>query len=137
MLRVAADPEARNRKRARDIPAISGRLKRPVLTIHTLGDLFVPFSMEQIYARRAARHERSHWLVQRAIREVGHCAFTPQEAVQTFSDLVNWVNTGVPAAGDNVVDPETVAGASYGCQFTNPKNRPSLLGLGPVAGPCP
>jgi hypothetical protein len=50
-----------------------------VLSLHTIGDLFVPFSMEQIYARRAAAEGASGLLVTRAIRDHGHCGFAVLE----------------------------------------------------------
>ena len=49
--------------------------------MHTIGDLFVPFSMQQVYKREALAKGTADRLVQRAIRDVGHCAFTPQETV--------------------------------------------------------
>ena len=54
VLRVAQDPQGRHPNGLANIPPISGRLPIPVISMHTIGDLFVPFSMEQIYARRAA-----------------------------------------------------------------------------------
>ena len=102
------------------MPAITGRFDVPVLTMHDLGDLFVPFSMEQEYARDAARQGTSDLLVQRAIRGVAHCDFSTQEYVQAFTDLVAWVEQGVRPAGDDVLDPATVADRRYGCRFTVP-----------------
>ena len=52
-----------------------------MVTIHTLGDLFVPFSMEQVYQKRVAAKGNSDWLVQRAIRGISHCDFTVAEQV--------------------------------------------------------
>ena len=34
-------------------------------------------------------------LVQRSKNSYGHAAFTPDELVQNFQDLVHWVDTGV------------------------------------------
>ena len=66
-----------------------------MLTLHNLGDLFVPFKMEIDYAQRVAANEASDLVVQRAIRGVGHCDFTPQEMITAFEDLVRWVEEGV------------------------------------------
>jgi hypothetical protein len=87
------------------VPRITGRFDVPVLTMHDLGDLFVPFSMEQEYARDAVRRGTSDLLVQRAVRGVQHCDFSAQEYQQAFSDLVTWVEQGVRPAGDDVLDP--------------------------------
>ncbi|MGY1802826.1 esterase [Blastococcus sp. SYSU D00922] len=100
------------------VPTIDGTFDVPVLTLHGLGDLFVPFSMEQLYAQDAAANGRSDLLVQRAIRSVGHCDFTAAERNQAFTDLVAWVEDGVRPAGDDVLDPAVVADRRYGCRFT-------------------
>ena len=121
VLRVPPDPIARFFHGAdgmANIPPIGGTFQIPVVTLHTVGDLFVPFSMEQIYARRAHRHHRAGLLVQRAIRDVHHCGFAPQEEAASFGDLVKWVEGGHRPAGDEVLDPETVAAPQFGCQFT-------------------
>ncbi|MEN7341297.1 MAG: alpha/beta hydrolase [Pseudomonadota bacterium] len=120
ILRVRQDRRVNPRRflRLQRIPEITGRIAIPVLSVHTLGDLFVPFKMQQIYAEEAAYRGRSHNLVQRATRAVGHCEFSPDELVRTFDDLVLWVEEGVVPAGDDVLDAETVANPAYGCQFT-------------------
>jgi pimeloyl-ACP methyl ester carboxylesterase len=120
VLRVAQDPQGRHPNGLANIPAISGRLPIPVVSLHTIGDLFVPFSMEQIYARRAAAEGASDRLVTRAIRDHGHCGFAVQEEEQAFADLVEWVENGIEPAGDDVLDPATVAGADFGCRFSLP-----------------
>ncbi len=126
-----------NRKRflrLQRVPEITGRISIPVLSVHTLGDLFVPFSNEQIYAREVAARGRSDLLVSRATRAVGHCEFSQQELIQTFDDLVLWVNEGVKPAGDDILDPEKVANPFYGCQFTKgslgPDGTPEALRSG-------
>ncbi|SBT39406.1 alpha/beta hydrolase family protein [Micromonospora auratinigra] len=102
-----------------EVPRISGRPTVPVLTLHDLGDLFVPFSMEQAYARDAAWHGRSRLVVQRAVRAAQHCEFSPAEAGAAFDDLVSWVRTGQRPAGDAVTDPRAVAAPDFGCRFSD------------------
>jgi len=102
-----------------EVPRIAGRPTAPVLSLHGLGDLFVPFSMEQAYASDVARHGRSRLLVQRAIRATQHCEFTPAEAGAAWDDLVSWVRTGKRPAGDTVTDPAVVARPDYGCRFSD------------------
>lgn len=122
IIRVAPDPRYRSRRGLvegiNNSPRITGRIHIPVLSLHTLGDLFVPFSMEQVYARRVARHGKSRLLVQRAIRDMNHCVFTTQEQTRAFDDLVKWVRKGVKPEGDDVLDPAVVADPNYGCRFT-------------------
>lgn len=140
--RVTADPQGRRINGIANVPPTTGDLRIPMLSLHTLGDLFVPFHMEQEYARRVAAHSASHLLVQRATRDFGHCSFTPMEFVTAFTDLVGWVEGGVKPAGDNVLDPAVVADPNYGCTFTD-KTSPRFwdqAGLGflkPPACPAP
>jgi len=78
----------------------------------------VPFSMEQVYQKRAAAKGNSNWLVQRAIRGVSHCDFTVAEQAEAFDAMIKWERDGVKPGGDDVVTPATVAAASYGCTYT-------------------
>jgi len=103
-----------------EIPRIEGRPTVPVLSLHGLGDLFVPFSMEQEYRDDVARHGRAKLLVQRAIRTVSHCEFAPSEVGAAWNDLVKWVDRGRRPAGDVVDDRAAVASPAYGCRFTDP-----------------
>jgi hypothetical protein len=108
---------------------ITGDIGLPVLTLHNLGDLFVPVHNEVVYGQRVAAEGNSDLLVQRAIRGVGHCDFTGQEMVTAFTDLVTWVESGVKPAGDNWLDPAAVASPDFGCTFT--------AGDHFLATPCP
>jgi len=102
------------------IPKVFGDPRIPVLSMHDIGDLFVPFKMEQIYAQRAAAHGESRLFVSRAIRGVGHCDFTQAEFQRGFADLVTWVRTGHRPDGDRVTDARVVASPTFGCKFTDP-----------------
>ena len=115
----AADQAARSSHRLNEPSRISGRPTAPVVSLHNLGDMFVPYSLEQSYARKAARHHRSGPLVQRGIRSAEHCEFSPAEASAAWNDLVDWVEHGDRPAGDDVLDPAAVAAPDYGCAFTD------------------
>ncbi len=141
--RVTADPQARRRNGLANVTPTPGNLKIPMLTLHTLGDLFVPFHMQQEYARRVAAKGASDLLVQRATRDFGHCTFTPTELVTTFVDLVAWVEDGAKPAGDSVLDAAAVADPNFGCTFTDKtaprlwNKAPALAFLAPPACPAP
>jgi pimeloyl-ACP methyl ester carboxylesterase len=127
IVRIAADPRYRHRNGLGRLPGsdvvsppISGDISIPVLSTHTLGELFVPFHMQQIYARRVADHGQADLLVTRAIRDISHCSLSSPERIAAFDDLVAWVETGVRPAGDEVLDPDAVADDQFGCQFTVP-----------------
>ncbi|MCW5637263.1 MAG: alpha/beta hydrolase [Rubrivivax sp.] len=139
--RVTADPQARRNNGIANVPPTTGDLRIPTLTLHTLGDLFVPFHMEQEYARRVAAKGNAHNLVQRATRDYGHCTFTGPELVQTFTDLVKWVELGIKPAGDDVLDPAAVAHPNFGCTYTDkvsPRQWNTVPGLAFLTPPsCP
>jgi hypothetical protein len=118
ILRIDLDPQARHDQGFAGVPTISGSLRMPVLSMHTLGDLFVPFSMEQIYARRAAANGDAGRLVTRAIRDINHCGFNTVEMEEGFAALVNWVDNGVKPVGDDILTPAVVANPNFGCAFT-------------------
>lgn len=140
--RITADAQARRRDGLANVTPTNGNLKIPMLTLHTLGDLFVPFHMQQVYARRVAANGASDLLVQRATRDYGHCAFTGPELARTFSDLVQWVEAGHKPMGDNVLDPVAVAQPDFGCRHTDKVSPrqwdtvPALAFLKPPACPA-
>jgi hypothetical protein len=118
--RIDLDPQARHEHGLAGVPEIEGKLPIPVLSMHTIGDLFVPFSMEQIYRHRAIENGVGDRLVTRAIRDVNHCGFATVEMERGFADLVNWVANGVKPAGDDILTPATVANPNFGCTFSVP-----------------
>jgi hypothetical protein len=115
---VAPDANRLRRDGLRWVPKVNGEFKIPVVSIHTLGDLFVPFSMQQVYQKRVAAKGNSGFLVQRAIRGASHCDFTVAEQVEAFEAMIKWERDGIKPAGDDVVTPATVAAPTYGCTFT-------------------
>jgi hypothetical protein len=82
---------------------ITGSLSVPVLSIHTTGDAYVPFSLEQAYRQRTLQAGTRDLLVQRAIRRAGHCTFSQREREEAFDDLVSWVQGGPAPEGDDVL----------------------------------
>ncbi|MFI6094813.1 hypothetical protein ACIA8G_04625 [Lentzea sp. NPDC051213] len=112
----AANPVARHTWALTQIPAVQGLPSAPVVSLHGIGDLFVPFSMEQDYRDDAARFGRTHLLVQRAIRTIDHCEFSPAEVGDAWRDLTAWVDRGKRPAGDDV---RRTDDPRYGCRFTD------------------
>jgi acetyl esterase/lipase len=119
VFRISADPQGPNPNGLAQVPVVSGDIGIPVLTLHNLGDLFVPIVNEVEYASRAAAHGKSDLLVQRAIRGVGHCDFTAAEFATAFIDLVAWVEAGIKPQGDDFLSPAAMADPEFGCAFTN------------------
>jgi hypothetical protein len=132
-LTAAADANRLRTDGLRWVPKINGEFRIPVVSIHTLGDLFVPFNMQQVYQKRVAAKGNSNFLVQRAIRGVTHCDFTVAEQVDAFDAMIKWERDGVKPAGDDVVTPATVAAANYGCTHTKNTLGPDDAGSGAAA----
>jgi pimeloyl-ACP methyl ester carboxylesterase len=122
IFRISADAQGRHKEGLAQVPTISGDISIPVLTLHNLGDLFVPVHNEVVYAERVAAKGKADLLVQRAIRGVNHCDFNAAELGTAFLDLVGWVELGVKPGG-------VVADPNFGCTYTVGDH---LLGT-----PCP
>ncbi len=111
--RLPADPSVRNASAYPDKVPTTGRISDPLLTLHNTGDLFVPISQEQSYRRKAEAAGNGDLLVQRIIRDGGHCKFTDQEVTRAWNDLVDWVTTGAKPAGDDVLGDLADAGRAF------------------------
>jgi pimeloyl-ACP methyl ester carboxylesterase len=131
ILRVTASNRVRKAQGQKPAPLINGTPSMPVLTMHTTGDLFVPIQMQLAYAERVASNGLSDNLVQRAIRDVGHCTFNADEWVEAYDDLFTWVEDGVRPAGEDLID--DIGTAAVGCDWTRPSADP-LRSLFPPCG---
>ena len=122
ILRVRPDPNANPSRfiELETIPKTTGNLHVKTVSLHTLGDLFVPFSMEQIYAERTHFWGQQHTFVARAIRAAQHCEFSVPEQEQAFADMLKWVDQGVRPRGDDILNRKAVQSPAFGCQFTTP-----------------
>ena len=102
------------------IPKVNGELyaEIPVVTVHTLGDLFVPISMQQIYRQNLEANGFGDWLVQRAIRAPGHCDFSIAEFTATFDAMIQWEQNGIKPGGDDLLDQAQMADSNFGCTYT-------------------
>jgi len=114
--RLPADPALRDAEAHPDAVPTTGRISRPMLTLHDTGDLFVPITTEVDYRKKADAAGAGGLLVQRAIREAGHCKFSPVELTTAWDDLIAWVHDGKKPAGDDL----TGDISDIGRQFTSP-----------------
>lgn len=73
----------------------SGKLRIPILTLHTTRDGLVLIAQTATLAQKATEAGYSDNLVQRSIDRWDHCSFTADEELEAFLDLVEWVETGV------------------------------------------
>ncbi len=111
--RVAANPKYQDREQYPEFGPPSGKIARPLLTLHGTGDLFVPISLEQQYRRAVDAAGSGDLLVQRAVRRAGHCAFTGAERQRAFEDLVAWVEHGTKPAGEDLLGDLRDAGRAF------------------------
>jgi pimeloyl-ACP methyl ester carboxylesterase len=103
---------------------VHGNIEIPVLSLHAIGDFFVPFGHERIYAQKVADAGRSNLLRTRIIRSTEHCGFSGEETAEAFMALAAWVENGITPQGDDVLDPENIAEDDFGCRFTR-QQRPA------------
>ena len=79
-------------------PAPTGDLRVPVLTLHNTWDPAMPLLHEKaLYEKTVAAGETRN-LLQRLYPAYGHCTIPAAVLAQNFSDMVNWVTTGVKPA---------------------------------------
>jgi pimeloyl-ACP methyl ester carboxylesterase len=90
--RIHADPVA-VAYMARNI-SFTGRLTRPMLTIHTTGDPLVPVQVERAYADAVADAHRKPLLRQAYVHRAGHCTFTTGEMLAALRTLERRITTG-------------------------------------------
>ena len=66
----------------------SGRISVPVQTLHTDRDPVVPQWHEEIYAARVTDRGLADLLEQSVVSSYGHCAFTSQQVLTAFDQLI-------------------------------------------------
>jgi pimeloyl-ACP methyl ester carboxylesterase len=69
----------------------TGKLRIPVVTLHTTLDPDVPFLHEAAFADIVAAAGASQYLTQITLERYGHCAFEAEEVLSAFLALVNQV----------------------------------------------
>lgn len=73
----------------------SGRIRNPVLTMHTIVDPLVTVSQEYEYAETVASAHRSNLLFQTYTTGVGHCAFSGPQLITAVNAINTWVKDGI------------------------------------------
>jgi pimeloyl-ACP methyl ester carboxylesterase len=72
----------------------SGKIKQPLLTLHTQTDSLVPVQHEAAYAATVAEAGRGDLLAQTFTNGNGHCNFTGPQLLTALGALDQWVATG-------------------------------------------
>jgi len=73
----------------------NGKIKNPVLTMHTIIDGLVVVSNEAAYAELIAGSGRDELLFQTYTTGIGHCNFTGPQILTAVNAINVWVRTGV------------------------------------------
>jgi hypothetical protein len=91
---IEADQSARNYvSRSGDY---NGKLKHPVLTVHTIIDPLLVVANESAYAELVFSLGRQDLLFQTYTNAIGHCNFTGPQLLTAVNAIDLWVRTGVP-----------------------------------------
>jgi hypothetical protein len=90
--RITADPAAVGYA-SRNI-TFTGRLTKPMITIHTIADPQVTVQAERAYAEAVSHAGRSRLLRQAYVNRVGHCTFTAGEMLAAMHTLERRISTG-------------------------------------------
>lgn len=89
---ISAAPAPRNY--VEHYAAFNGKIKAPVLTMHTIVDPLVTVSNESAYGETVAAAGRSSQLFQTYTTGNGHCAFTGPQLITAVNAIDNWVRNG-------------------------------------------
>ncbi len=76
----------------------SGRLLRPVLTMHPKFDGLIFVSQESYYAALVQSADSSDRLVQAYSNVVGHLVFSADQYIYALAAMEDWLDTGVRPA---------------------------------------
>jgi hypothetical protein len=74
---------------------VRGKLSRPVLTLHTIGDGVNEVSNESAYRAAVEWWGREQYLVQAYVTGFGHCAFTSKQWLSALAAIEQWLDSGV------------------------------------------
>jgi pimeloyl-ACP methyl ester carboxylesterase len=84
----------------------SGKLKVPLVTMHTLGDPIVPYWHEPLYTAKTVFAGTALKHLNIPINRYGHCTFTAEEALAGFA-ILNYMVTGkLPAMAPSGLTPD-------------------------------
>jgi pimeloyl-ACP methyl ester carboxylesterase len=87
-------PDRRARRYVRRYADYTGRINRPVLTMHSAFDGLVLTNNESVYKDRVEARNRSHNLLQVFTEGDNHCDFSGEQLVTAVSAMSYWLQTG-------------------------------------------
>ncbi|HEY6244120.1 MAG TPA: hypothetical protein VIX17_09250 [Pyrinomonadaceae bacterium] len=90
---ITADPSARNYVRSNT--DYNGKIRHPVLNMHTIIDPLLPVANESAYAELVASQGKEDLLFQTYTTGIGHCNLTGPQVLTGIGAIDLWVRTGV------------------------------------------
>lgn len=81
------------RRYAERYATYTGKIERPVLTLHTTVDGLVTVDNEFLYRETVQSAGREAFLLQMYTESVGHCTFTPEQLVSSVKAMESWLST--------------------------------------------
>jgi len=80
---------------------LTGRLRRPVLTMHSIFDGLAAVHNESAYAAAVTEAGAAANLVQAFMNNVGHCSFSADQYLSVVAAMDGWLETGLkPGAAE-------------------------------------
>lgn len=132
--RIVADPKAVAYMRANFVP--SGKLSRPVLTLHTTGDGATMVTYEQAYAGLVSRAGSAGQLRQAYVAGPGHCAFSAGETVAAIQALDQRIVTGRWAVSPEALNRAATSLDNGPARFVSYRPAAFLRPCGATPGSC-
>jgi hypothetical protein len=90
---IEAEPSARNY--LRNNTDFNGKIRNPILTVHTIIDPLLVVANESAYAETNAAAGKQDLLFQTFTTGVGHCNLTGPQILTSIGAIDLWVRTGV------------------------------------------
>lgn len=78
----------------------TGKIRVPVLTMHTRNDGLIPASSDTVYKQTVSAAGRDSRLYQVYTNASGHCNFTPDQLVRVIVAMDNWLKGKKPTPAD-------------------------------------
>lgn len=72
---------------------LAGRLRAPVLSLHTTGDGLALTAAERVLRRTVQATRQPFLLAQAYTNDAGHCSFTPQQLLTAVQAMERWLKT--------------------------------------------
>jgi hypothetical protein len=90
---IEAKPSARNY--VRNNTDFNGKIRNPILTVHTIIDPLLVVANESAYAELNAAAGKQDLLFQTYTTGIGHCNLTGPQILTSIGAIDTWVRTGV------------------------------------------